>query len=520
MELKQYLNAIKKWWWLMLVAMLLAAISSYFVVSRMPRIYQASTTLIVGQGIYDPNPNSQDLYISQQLAQTYREMVTRQPILGGAAEMLGLSYVPGAQNVAAWLVPGTQLMGIAVRDTDPERARALADAIAQQLILQTPNEIAEDQARQSFVNTQLINLEQNIQTTEDKINEEQAKLSAANSAIAIQKSQNNIASLQQKLASDQATYASLLGSAQGRTNYISVFEPASTPSSPISPQVKQTVLLAAAMGLVLAAAGALLIEFLDDTLKTPEDVKQATDLPTLGTIMRIKTKNGAPKLITVEDPLSITAEAYRSVRTSIRVSSVDKPITTLVVTSPNQSEGKTTTIANLGVVMAQTGKSVILVDTDLRRSALHKVFQLPNDEGLTTILFEDEPVLDGWVQKTEIENLRVLTSGPLPPNPSELLDSLKMQNLIERLKSEADIVIFDSPPALLVTDASVLAMATDGVLLITDRGRTRRKAAQQAVNRLQRLGANLLGVVLNRAPLQHSNHYYYYQPRKPRRKQE
>jgi succinoglycan biosynthesis transport protein ExoP len=510
-ELTRYFRAIRKWWWLIAVSTLVAGVSSYFAVSRMPRIYQASTTIMVGQGLQTANPNSQDLYISEQLAQTYREMVTRGPILGGAAEALGLSYVPSPQDVSAWLVPGTQLMGIAVRDTDPERARALADAIVQQLILQTPNEVSEDQARQAFVRTQLMQLEANIHATEEEIQAEEAKLAEANSARAIQQSQSNIAALQQKLASFQSTYGSLLGSVEARTNYISVFEPASTPTWPISPNVRTTVLMAAAIGLALAVGGALLIEFLDDTLKTPEDVDRAIHLPTLGSIVRTQGGKGTNNLVTVHEPHSPATEAYRALRTNVRMSSVDEPLRTLVVTSPSPSVGKTTLVANLGVVMAQAGDRVVLVDADLRRSMLHKNFELPNREGLSNALLEDEPALDGWFRETEIENLRVLTSGPLPPNPSELLGSRRMRRLVERLKDEADVILFDSPPNLLVTDASVLAVQADGVLLVAEAGRTRRTAAQQAAEQLKQLGINIVGVVLNGVRVPRSKSYYYYQ---------
>ena len=510
MELKQYFDAIKKWWWLLVASTLVATISGYIGVSRMPRIYQAATTVMVGQGLQSANPTGQDLYISQQLAQTYREMVARQPILSGAAETLGLPYVPDPENVNAWLVAGTNLMGIAVRDTDPERARALADAIVQQLILATPNEIAEDQERQDFVRTQLRQLEANIQATEEEIVAENAKLAAANSARAIQQHEANITAMQDKLAAYQATYGSLLGSVEGRTNYISVFEPASTPTRPISPNVMQTVLMAAAIGLALAVGGALLIEFLDDTVKTPDDVKRAVDLPTLSSIARLENGAAASNLIAIHDPLSPITEAYRAVRTSIRVSSVDKPLRTLVVTSSQPSEGKTTLVANLGVVMAQAGNRVVVVDTDLRRSALHKRFDVPNREGLTNLLLEEEPVLDDWLRETGVENLRVLTSGPLPPNPSELLGSQKMRRLIERLEEEADVVLFDTPPILLVTDAAVLAMEADGVLLLAKSGRVRRAAVQQAAQRLQQLGANVVGVVLSFVPAQRPKGYYYY----------
>jgi succinoglycan biosynthesis transport protein ExoP len=509
-ELKRYFAAIKKWWWLLVISTLVAAVASYFAVQRMPRIYQATATVMVGQGLQSANPNSQDLYISQQLAQTYREMVTRGPILGGAAEALGLPYVPSPQNVSAWLVSGTQLMGIAVRDTDPERARALADAIVQQLIKETPNEVAEAQARQAKVRSYLTELEGNIQATQEEIQAEQAKLADANSARAIEQSQTNIAALQQKLASYQATYGSLLGGVEPRTNFISVFEPASTPTQPISPNVRMTVLMAAAIGLVLAVGGAFLIEFLDDTVKTPEDVDQAIHLPTLANIVRTQGRKGTNNLVAAHEPLSPATEAYRTLRTNVRVSSVDEPLRTLVVTSPNPSDGKTTLVANLGVVMAQAGNRVVLVDADLRRSTLHKHFELPNREGLTNALLEDEPTLDGWLQETEIENLRVLTSGPLPPNPSELLGSKRMHQLVERLKDEADVVLFDSPPNLVVTDASVLAIEVEGVLLVVEAGRTRRTAAQQATEQLQQLGVNIVGVVLNGVRVPRSKNYYYY----------
>jgi succinoglycan biosynthesis transport protein ExoP len=425
--------------------------------------------------------------------------------------MRGLPYAPRAEDVTAWIVSGTQLMGIAVRDTDPERARALADAIAQQLILQTPNEIAEDQARQDFVRTQLRQLEANIQATEEEIRLEQAKLDAADSAREIQQYQSTIAALQQKMSSYQATYGSLLGSVEGRTNYISVFEPAYTPTKPISPNVPMTVLMAAAIGFVLAVGGALLIEFLDDTVKTPEDIERAINLPTLGRIARMDNGTAANNLVAADEPLSPITEAYRTLRTNVRISSVDKPLRTLVVTSPNPSNGKTTVVANLGVLMAQAGNRVVLVDCDLRRSTLHKRFEVPNREGLTNALVGDEHELDGWLQETGIENLRVLTSGPLPPNASELLGSKKMRQLLERLKDEADVILLDTPPILLVTDASVLAVETDGVLLVTEAGRTRRSGVQQATEQLQQLGVNIVGVVLNGVPAPHLKSYYYYQ---------
>ena len=509
MELKRYFSAIKQWWWLLVAATLVATISGYIAVSRMPRIYQATTSLMVGQSLREANPTNQDLWISEQLAQTYREIVTRQPILQGAADALGLPFVPRAEDVSAWLVPGTQLLGIGVRDTDPERARALADAIAHELIEQTPNEVEEDQARQGFVRSQLQSLEENIKSTEEEILAEQAKLDAADSARAIEQYQTYITALQDKLASYQATYASLMQSMEGRTNYIAVFEPASTNPTPVSPRMMETVLLAAASGFLLALGGIFLIEFLDDTVRTAEDMEKLTGLPVVGAIARFPGAGSERKLLQVDEAPFPVLEAYRTLRTNLLVSSIDHPIHTLIVTSPVPIDGKSTTVANLGVILAQAGKSVILVDTDLRRSSLHKFFQLPNREGLTNVLLQDEPALDGWLQETSVENLRVLASGPLPPNPPELLGSQKMRHLFENLHQEAEFVIFDTPPMLLVSDATILSMMADGVLIISDAEKTRRGAITETVENLQKAGANILGVVLNRMPLRGGEYSYY-----------
>ncbi len=160
--------------------------------------------------------------------------------------------------------------------------------------------------------------------------------------------------------------------------------------------------------------------------------------------------------------------------------------------------------------MAQAGKKVILVDADLRKPVLHRIFGLENERGLTDALLSDRPVLDGRLRPTGVDNLRLLNTGPLPPNPSELLGSQRMAALIERLKDEADVILFDSPPSLAVADASILATQTDGVLMVTDAGRTRGNLAKEAVGRLRQVGANLVGVTLNRLQTGRSSYYYYH----------
>ncbi len=512
MELRQYAAVVWKWLWLILLGTAVAGVSTWLAAKDQPPIYQSSTTLMIGQTIEKANPNYTDFYAGQQLAQTYSELIKREPILKATARALGFEegWRSLQGQIAVSLVPNTQLMEIKVIDTDPRRAQLIADELARQLISSVEKARPHDSNRE-FIQEQANSLPPKIKAAQEEIQKLEADLAQAFSARQIQEIQNQIAILQNQVNTWQATYAQyqlLLGD-QG-INTLTVIEEASLPTVPVGPQWKKQVLLAAAVGLVLATGAAFLLEYLDDTVKSPDDATRTMGLTTVGAISRIAGDNPADKLITVRHPKSPIAEAYRAMRTNLQFSALDRPLKSLVVTSPNPVEGKSTTLANLGVVMAQAGKSVVLVDSDLRRPMLHKIFQLQNKEGLTSVLLQDEPSLDGHLQETGIENLRVLTSGPLPPNPSELLGSQKMRQLIEQLKDRADVVLFDTPPAIPVTDATVLAAQADGVLLVADAGRTRRNMARQAVENLRQVGANLLGVALNRLSPRSAGGYYYY----------
>jgi succinoglycan biosynthesis transport protein ExoP len=514
MELREYLALIRKWWWLIALCTVLAAGASFMVSRSTPPTYQASTTLMVGQIIQDPNPDTQDMSTSERLAQTYAEMVRRQPILQATVEALdlGVGWKVLREQVSVNLVRNTQLMEIQVTDTDPQRAMLTADEIARQLILQSPTQQdKEREAHHQFVTAQLADLQAKIAAGQAGVVELEESLATAFNAEQIQSIRDQITALQTQVNTWQANYASLLSFLQeGATNYISVVEPATVPNAPIGPKTRTNVLLAAVVGVMLGAGFAFLIEYLDDTLKSPDDVVQALGLSPLGAISRIDGKSYEDKLVAAIHPRSPISEAYRILRTNIQFSAVDKPLGTLLVSSPNPIEGKSITLANLGVVMAQAGLSAILVDSDLRRPVLHKIFDLPNKEGLTTALLDGEFNLDGRLQTTQVENLKVLTSGPLPPNPSELLGSQKMKVLIESLKGKADVVLFDSPPTLVVTDAAVLAGQVDGVFLVADAGHTRREMAWRAKEDLLKVGANVLGAVLNKLSPRGAGYYYYY----------
>jgi non-specific protein-tyrosine kinase len=240
-------------------------------------------------------------------------------------------------------------------------------------------------------------------------------------------------------------------------------------------------------------------------VKSPEDVEEVADLRTLGAIERMKgdrNRGEIYRLTALLYPRSSAAEAYRMLRTNIEFASLDGPIRTLLVTSSAPGDGKTVTAANLAVVFAQAGRRVLLVDADLRKPGVHQVFDLPNSRGLTTFLgHSDEVSLDLIANATEQANLRVLTSGPLVPNPAELLGSQRMRTILDRLKAgDDDLLIFDSPPLELVTDSAILGSYLDRTLLVIDAGRSRRRSVSRGHEALVRGGANILGVVLNRVP--------------------
>ena len=258
------------------------------------------------------------------------------------------------------------------------------------------------------------------------------------------------------------------------------------------------------------AFGVFLLEYLDDSIKSKRDLSEVLGLTPLGAISRIKGKDYPDKLIATNDLFAPESEAFRIVRSNIQFAGVDQPIKTIMVTSPTPGEGKSVTVANLGMVMAQAGHRTIIVDADLRRPVQHKIFQIPTPGGLTDLLCSPESEPTSYLRKTNVENLQVITSGVLPPNPSELLGSQRMEQVLARLSQLADIVIFDSPPTLLVADAVVLSNRMDGVVIVIQAGATRFGAARQAIINLQQAEANILGGILNQVKGRQRSGYYYY----------
>ena len=216
-----------------------------------------------------------------------------------------------------------------------------------------------------------------------------------------------------------------------------------------------------------------------------------------------------PRLITETDPRSAAAEAYRTLRTNIQFAGLDQPCRSIVVTSAIASEGKTTSVANFGVAAAQAGSRVCLVDSDLRRPSLHRLFGLDNSRGLTTALVEDLP-FEKVAQPTRVPGLSLVPSGPLPPNPAELVGSRRMHELIEGASSAFDLVICDSPPVIAVSDGVALAAQCDGVILIVRVGKVSHEVLRRAAEQIEAVKGKILGVVLNSVNLKSDGYYYTY----------
>jgi capsular exopolysaccharide synthesis family protein len=215
------------------------------------------------------------------------------------------------------------------------------------------------------------------------------------------------------------------------------------------------------------------------------------------------------RLITISNPRSPISEAFRTLRTNLEFTSLDKPLRSMVVTSAAPVEGKSTTLANLAVAMAQAGKKVILVDCDLRRPSLHQVFNLRPTPGFTDMMRDDALMTKPPLQETQVANLWLLTSGTIPPNPAELVGSRRMSDVIKNLQQLADVILFDAPPIIAVTDAAVLASKVDAVLLVMSAGKTKRDHAKKAKALLEKVNAHLIGTVLTNVKGEAALYQYY-----------
>ena len=598
MELRQYLQIAQRWAWLLVLGLVLGAGGGYLGTMYQTPIYKSSTKILVSRS---PEQSSTDFaYLNdQQLAQTYIQLLTTQPVLDAVEEKLGFSIK--SDQVNAQLVSNTQLVQLSVEDTDPDRAAQICNTLVEELItqneeLQTSRFATSEeslQAQLSQVEAQIATLQVEIANISEEalsaqqedvkleidklgsqilavqkeiteispqaaqdgaktitnlspektslLQEKQLRLEQLQSTLDFYQSiylnlvgkggssltgdNNQLNQLQSTLALYQEIYSNLLNSyesirlarLQNTPNVVQV-ELAAPNYRPIRPQPLNNIGLGGAVGLMIAAGIVFLIEYLDDTIKTPDDISRLFNLPVIGYIAEMSQDlNDKGSVYVNEEPRSPVTEAFRSLRTNIEFAGVDQPLRTIMVASANPSEGKTTVAVNLAMVFAQSGKDVVIVDADLRRPKVHRFLGISNRAGLSDVFLNSRTV-QAIERPWKETKLSVITSGSLPPNPSELLASDKMLRFIESLKQEKEISIIDSPP-FVVSDASVLASRVDGVVLVVQPGKTHVDSIRASVEQLSRVEAKILGVVFNRIPrnrgyfyggYQHYSQYYVY----------
>ena len=586
MELRQYLQIAQRWAWLLVLGFVLGVGGGYLGTIYQTPIYKSSTKILVSKA---PEQSSADFaYLNdQQLAQTYIQLLTTQPVLDAVEDTLGFSI--RADQVSAQLVSNTQLVQLSVEDTDPDRSALICNTLVEELIIQNEElQTSRFASSEESLQAQLSQVEKQIATVQVEIadiseeallaqqedvkleidrlgsqildvqkeiteispraaqegdkattnlspektsllQEKQLRLEQLQSTLDFYQSiylnlvgkggssvtgdNNQLNQLQSTLALYQEIYSNLLNSyesirlarLQNTPNVVQV-EYAAPNYRPIKPQPLNNIGLGGAIGLMVAAGIVFLIEYLDDTIKTPDDINRLFNLPVIGYIAEMSQElNGKGAVYVNEEPRSPVTEAFRSLRTNIEFAGVDEPLKTIVIASTNPSEGKTTIAVNLAMVFAQSGKDVAIVDADLRRPKVHRFLGISNRAGLSDV-FLNSRTIQAIERPWKDTKLSVITSGSLPPNPSELLASDKMFRFIERLKAEKDITIIDSPP-FVVSDASVLASKVDGVLLVVQPGKARADSIRAAVEQLARVDAKVVGVIFNRIP---RNRGYYY----------
>jgi len=547
MELIAYIRLFRKWFWLLFLGAFLAAGAAYLFRSNEPDVYQAKVTVSVG-GIMDaPNPELNDLRTGVELVQNYAVLAKTYDVLEATVEAGDFPVTPGelGNMLSTRVIDNTSLLVLEIEYTDPVLAADMVNEVARQLIVNSPTNLTPEQQSQiDLATAEIDRLREELQQLRLQLNAIDSQLATTLDPATVEdlrEQRNVIADQVIQTSSNIAQFSANITTLQRRTNSLDIVEQARVPTTPIGSSVFSQVILAAIVGGALAAGVALLIEYLDDTIHSPEEATQSLALPTLAAITRFgKARDSYPqRLITFRDPGSPISEEYRTLRTNLLFSSngsVTKGV--YIVSSPGPSEGKSITTANLAVTMAVAGWRVLLIDADLRRPRVHDIFDLENSVGLSTLLAVDpgEPfegtgkanaqqTLDECIRPTEIPNLSVITSGYIPLNPTEVLGSVAMQRWFQELHAsgEFDIVLFDTPPVLVVADSLVLASTLEvPMVLVLEAGQTRRGAALRAKEQLTQLGISVSGLVLNAVNPRDKggygygyDYYYYYSDAKP-----
>jgi polysaccharide biosynthesis transport protein len=483
---------------LIVIAAIAATVMALAVSLVLPKSYEGRVVLTVGQSTTNGASSGLDaLQASQLLSQTFADLAVTNRIAVDVIRDLGLETTSEQllASVHSQATLGSTLVTITVDDPDPTEAARIANGFAAEVLKEPASGSAIFTEMQTFVEQDLLQTRAQI----DSLQVDITNLVATKDPTPEETDQ--LARLEEQIATARSTFATLLSLSTGApANQVSIFDPAIAPTAPVAPRVALNTILGGTLGLVLGIALAYTRRRLDDSVRTPEEVELLTGLPNLGTIVRMPGDNRRPlfyRLSSLLYPRSPAAEGFRQVRTSVEFAAGETPVRTLLITSAMPGDGKTTFASNLAVSFAQAGRRVCLVDGDLRKPELDQMFRIPNEVGLADLLGGHELTFEAATAETEVPGLRVLTSGKRPANPAELVATGSLPAILTSLLLHVDLVVIDSPPLQAVTDAAILASISDGTILVTASGKTRRGAVVRGSDTLRRVGAHVLGFALN-----------------------
>lgn len=516
LTLIQIARIARRWWWILLLGPIIGAGLGWTAASQSEPVYQADTKLLLDRSSIGADQESSagaynNILAAERLTQTFGQLVETRVVLSEALLRMGndagdLTVEDLEAALTVTVVPDTQIIQIEATDSDPQRAALVVNQVGAVFIEQAATLRPDlSTANADALQESIDDIVEDMAATQEQIEELESSDDAGTASI-----QAQLRDLRTLLGEYQSRHAELVEVQQRMTLsaaesgvLVRVVDPAVASDTPISANPAFMVFLGILGGLSVAGGIVFVLGYVDNTVKEPAAIQRITGRSTLGLIPVFSHPERFEALTNLG---VLSAEAYRTLRTNLQFATLGKVVRSIVMTSARPGDGTTTTAAYLAMVLAQGGQRVILVDTDLRHPTLHQLTGLENRAGLTNILLGDSMErTDRYLQKTDIDELQILTSGPLPPNPADLLNSQRMEDLIHHLELRADLVIFDSP-SLQYADALILSGMASGSLLVVSANRTRSNELAEAVAALEQTDKPILGTVLNRVRATRGNH--------------
>ncbi len=509
LTLAQIIQVGRRWWWILVIGTLLGGMAGWAAASRAESSYQADAKLLLDRSSLSSAPdNSASAYnnilAAERLTQTFGQLVTTRTVLNESLARMGeeangmtASSLEAALTVT--VIPDTQIIKIDATDPDPDRAALIVNTVAEVFASQAATirpEISVENA--DALQASIDDIVGQMEETQRQITELEARSDANSGAI-----QTQLRDLRTQLGQDQSRHAELVETQQRMTInaaesgvLVKIVDPAVASGTPVNSNPSFLLFAGLLTGFILAGGVVFVLGYLDNTVKDPADVQRITGRNALGLIPSFEHPEQFEALTDLRSP---PAEAFRALRTNLQFATVGKVVRSLVLTSAAPGEGTTTTATYLAMVLSQGGQRIILVDANLRHPSLHRVADVANRAGVTNLLLGDSlESVEDYLRSTDLEHLKILTSGPLPPNPADLLNSRRMEDLIKHLELKADLVIIDCPP-LRYADALIVTGMSSGALVVAASGKTRSNDLADAIGTIEQTGRPIFGTILNKA---------------------